>query len=169
MAEIQTKQKVREILELAIQIEEGAASLYSSLSKRFAHVAGMPAFWHSLCVDELEHAGLLLSVFKSLPGEILNSMAQPEICESINANIDLLDSDLLDPVRNLDDAYELAHFLEFSEINAVFKYLSTQYISGKSRAELISSQIDVHQKKLVDFDEKYGDKNWRRQFEIQPE
>jgi hypothetical protein len=169
MIKTQTQQTVREILELAIQIEEGAASLYSSLAKRFAHVAGMPAFWHGLCTDELEHAELLLSVFKSLPRDTLNSMAQPGICESINANIDLLGNDLLEPVRNLDDAYELAHFLEFSEINAVFKYLSTQYIPGESRAELISSQIDVHQKKLVDFDEKYGDKNWRGQFEIQPE
>jgi rubrerythrin len=169
MTEKQAVRTVGEIFELAIQTEEEAASIYASLSKRFSNVDGMPAFWHGLCQDELEHAETLLSIYKSLSEKTLQMPAQARVCENMDAVQLLLKMDPFDQLQTLDDAYELAHDLEFSEINAIFKFLTTEFISGKSRADLILDQIDHHQRKLMDFDKNFGDKNWRGQFEIQPE
>jgi rubrerythrin len=169
MTEKQIRLSVGEVLKLGIQMEEEAANLYATLARRFAHVENIPLFWHGLSLDELGHAGILLSIFKSLTEDQLNESAQAKICESMNANLALLKEVQLDRIYTLDDAYELAYSLEFSEINSVFKFLSNKYISENFRAQLIASQIDDHQNKFKEFDKKYGNKAWRRQLETLPE
>jgi hypothetical protein len=65
-------------------------------------------------------------------------------------------------VRTLDDAYNLAHDLEFSEVNAIFKFLILDVVPCKQSDAFIEHMINDHLKKLIDFSKNYGDKNWRR-------
>jgi hypothetical protein len=68
----------------------------------------------------------------------------------------------LDQINTLDDAYEAAHELEFSEINSVFKILATEYISEKTRRQATISQLGDHIEKLMTFNDNFGEKTWRK-------
>jgi hypothetical protein len=51
----------------------------------------------------------------------------------------------LDSIDTLDDACEVAHELEFSEVNSVFKILATEFVSDKTRKEVTISHLGHHQ------------------------
>ncbi len=160
---------IEETLETAVRIETRAADLYGVLARRFSHVPGMTGFWEDLRHDELGHANTLRSVRGSLSKEKLASTVEHSITASVNGIMEMMGKDLLGQIKTLDDAYEIANELEFSEINALFKYLTTDIVTTASRGEIIVHHIDEHQQKLIDFDKHYGNKEWRSQFKIQPE
>lgn len=160
---------IGEILERAIKIEKRVADLYAIFSKRFSHVPGMSDFWSDLRRDEIGHMGELRVVYESLPAEKLLMPESRAISLSVHRAMASVDDNCLSRIKTLDDAYEIAHNLEFSEINAIFEYLTMDLISPSSRSEMITYQINEHQQKLADFNKRYGDKNWRLQFPIQPE
>jgi len=62
----------------------------------------------------------------------------------------------------LDDAYELAHELEFSEINSIFELLAAEPVPSDNQEKLIHSIIVKHQQKILDFSHNFGDKEWRQ-------
>lgn len=160
---------VREVLERAIRIEKSVADLYAIFTKRFSHVPGMPDFWNDLRRDEIGHIGELRVIYESLPEGKLCSAERRAISVSVNRALASVGDECLSGVKTLDDAYQIAHDLEFSEINAIFKYLTIDLVSPSSRSEIIANQVDEHERKLEDFDERYGDKTWRLGFKIQPE
>jgi hypothetical protein len=67
----------------------------------------------------------------------------------------------------LNDAYELAHELENSEVNSIFKFLTSELIPSDKQEEFIFSTIKQHQQKLLDFDRNFGDSEWRKGIKIQ--
>ncbi len=160
---------VGEILERAIWIEKKIADLYAIFSKRFSHVPGMIDFWSDLRRDEIGHMGELRMVYESLPSERLLNPESHAISISVHRAMASIDDACLARIKTLDDAYEIAHNLEFSEINAIFEYLTTDLVSPPLRSEMISYHVDEHEQKLLDFNRLYGDKDWRSQFAIQPE
>ena len=160
---------VGEILDRAIKIEKRVADLYAIFTKRFSHVPGMSDFWSDLRRDEIGHMGELRVVYESLPAEKLQAPESRAVSISVHRAIACVDDVCLSRVKTLDDAYEIARNLEFSEINTVFEYLTMDLVPASSRDEMVTYQVEEHEKKLVDFDQLYGDKNWRSQFLIQPE
>ncbi len=160
---------VREVLERAIQIERRVADLYAVFAKQFSRVPGISEFWNDLRRDEIGHMGELCVIYESLPAEKLCSPESGAISASVNRALASVEGECLGKIKTLDDAYQIARELEFSEINAIFKYLTIDLVSPTSRSEIITYQVDEHQQKLVDFDKRYGDKNWRSQFSIQAE
>ena len=160
---------VREVLERAIQIEKRVADLYAIFTKRFSHVPGMSDFWSDLRRDEIGHMGELRVVYEALPQEKLCSSESSAISASVNRALASVEGECLSKIKTLDDAYQIAHDLEFSEINAIFKYLTIDLVSPSSRREILANRVDEHEQKLADFNTRYGDKNWRSQFPIQPE
>ncbi len=160
---------VREVLERAIQIEKRLVDLYTIFAKRFSHVPGMPNYWNDLRRDEIGHMGELRVIYESLSMEKLGSSESSAISASVDRALASVEGECLSKIKTLDDAYQIAHILEFSEINAIFKYLTIDLVSATSRSEIITYQMNEHQKKLADFSEQYGDKNWRLQFSIQSE
>ena len=113
--------------------------------------------------------GELRVIYESLPMEKLDSSENSAISASVNLALASVEGECIGRIETLDHAYQVAHDLEFSEINAIFKYLTTDLVSQTSRSEIITYQMNEHQQKLADFDRRYGDKNWRLQFPIQPE
>ena len=79
----------------------------------------------------------------------------------------MLSKDLVGSINTLDDAYELAHQIEFSEVNAIFKFLSSELIPFDKQEKIISSGIVQHQQKLLDLSRDFGDREWRKEIKIQ--
>ena len=98
----------------------------------------------------------------SVRDERLDKLAEIAKSEKVIATQRMLNHDLTASINNLDEAYELAHELESSEVNAIFKFLTIEFVSNAEREQFIVSQIDQHQQKLIDFSSDFGSKAWRK-------
>ena len=151
---------LQELFYRAIQIENKAEEIYRELEKRFAHDREAAAFWRSLAEDERAHAEVLANVMEEASPEKLESLAPDEVWIEVTHILHFMDRDLLRPIKSLRDAWELAHQLEYSEVNAVFEFLSVDALPGVVEREFVHTHIAMHQKKLNDFMINYkGD--WR--------
>jgi len=155
------------LLEYAIEIEYKAAQIYGTLSKLFPHVPGLSDFWQGLKEDELGHVEALHETRKLLTPKQLLQDPGPKMWEDVIHIQLMLGQDLLAAVNTLDDAYELAHELEFSEVNAIFQFLAAECIPFDKRKRFIHSMIEQHQQKLSDFNQNFGNRDWRKRIGIQ--
>jgi len=155
------------LFKLAVEIEKEAANVYEKFSKVFAYMPQIFAFWSGMRDDELEHATTLQGISKSLSAEQLISLPDHALWNSVVDVRRMLGRDLTVSVENLDDAYELAHELESSEVNNIFKFLTSHYVASEEQEKLLDMQIVRHLKKLMDFSSNYGDRHWRKEFKIQ--
>jgi len=167
MRELNHEKTIDELFKRAIKIERKAGDIYKELSNLFSHIPEVSALWKGLAEDETLHMNTLQDIHKSLTQEQLSSPSDEQIWENVVKIQYLLDKDLLGQIKNLDDAYELAHELEFSEVNAIFKFLTIDLVPSEERKEFVMSEIKQHQQKLLDFDHNFGDRTWRRQINIQ--
>ncbi len=158
---------IERLFEHAIEIEYKAADIYERFSKLFSHVPGLPAFWQGLHDDEIQHAITLQNVHKSLTPEQLLSYSTKEMWHDSMIIQQMFSKDLVGSINTLDDAYELAHELEFSEVNTIFKFLASDPIPYDKEEELLNSDIIQHQQKLLDFSRNFGDREWRKGIKIQ--
>ena len=124
-------------------------------------------FWDELVKDEKRHATTLQDVKKLLTLEQLLTSSDKKMWDDVASIQRLLNKDLVGAIKTLDDAYELAHELEFSEVNAVFKFLAAELIPSEERKKFVVTEIKQHQQKLLDFSRNFGDRNWRKGINIQ--
>ncbi len=158
---------VADIFERLINIEFRAGELYGKLSILFTHVPEISAFWKELAEEEIFHMNTLLEIYKSLTEEQLFSLYEKQIWENIENIQDLLNTNLIGSIKNLDDAYELACQIEFSEINEIFKFLVTKHPLSEEQEQLVLSNVKQHHNKLTNFKYKFGDSALRKQIRIQ--
>ena len=158
---------IERLFEHQIEIEYKAADIYKRFSKLFSHVSELPAFWQGLHDDEIQHAITLQNVRKSLTPEQLLSYSTKEMWHDIMIIQQMFSKDLVGSINTLDDAYELAHELEFSEMNTIFKFLASDLIPYDKQEELINSAIIQHKQKLLDFSRNFGNRKWRKGIKIQ--
>ena len=158
---------VASLFNRAINIEYTICNLYHKLSKLFSHVSKISTFWEQLIDDEKTHAKTLKEILNSLTDEQLTAPPNKQIWEHANKIETSLKKDIIGEIKNLDDAYELAHELEHSEINSIFKFLTMDLIHSDKRKRMISSEIRNHQQKLSHFSKNFGDKTWREEIKIQ--
>ncbi len=142
---------LQDLFDRAIRIEKQAGSIYRELEKRFSHDREAAALWRALAADEDSHAAILSSVLRDAPADKLARPAPDEVWYQVTHILNVLSRDLLASIENLRDAYELAHQLEYSEVNAVFEFLSVDALPGKVEREFIRKHIAEHQKRLSDF------------------
>jgi rubrerythrin len=162
MIESDSKDTIGAILERAIEIEYKFADIYREFSQQFSHIQEVSAFWQGVTEDEMQHAKALEHVRTSLTGEQLLSPCDEEVSEKVAGIQRMLSKILTKPIKNLDDAYELAHELEFSEVNAVFKLLATEFVPSEERKRFVVSELTQHQRKFVEFSRNFGDRDWRK-------
>jgi len=111
--------------------------------------------------DEQEHANILNQIQKNLSMDILLAPADHLILYKARANMKFTVDSMLSSVQNLDDAYELAHDLEFSEADAVFCLLATHFIDQQDKKNFILAQINEHQYRIEHSPEIFRTKSWR--------
>lgn len=168
MMESGSKGTIDSVFKRAIGFEQKSADIYKEFSRLFSHIQEISSFWQELAKDEIHHADTLQNIRKSLTSQQLLSPCDKEILMKVDITQRMLTQVSIASIKNLDDAYELAHELEFSEVNSIFKLMTTEFINSQEREQFIISEIRNHQQKLVDFTQNFGDRNWRKRIIINP-
>ncbi len=146
----------------AIEIEYKAADIYGQFSRLFSNVQELSDFWQGLSNDEVRHATTLRAVRESLAPEQLLNPCDKQVWDKVMRTQQMLKKDLVGAINTLDDAYEAAHDLEFSEVNVIFKFLAAEVVPSDERKQFVHSEITQHQSKLADFNLNFGDQAWRK-------
>lgn len=155
------ERSLRALFDHAQSIEMSAAGIYKDFSFRFGHIEDVSRFWSDLGDDEVKHAEILKETKLSIPCERLDGDADPTMWYNVSAVLQKLNRIEQQKIKNLDDAYEAAHSIESSEIEAIFRFLTLDCFSTSIREAFIVSEITEHQKKLTEFGLRYGPKSVR--------
>jgi rubrerythrin len=153
---------IQVLFELAINWETQAYDLYAKFAKLFSHEPKVSAFWKQLSKDESRHRKVLKGFLKEIPGEKLLAEMGNEEQRSVIRVEGLINEATTSKIQTLDDAYELAHQLETSEINKVFKMLVNHYMPDKEGHKFILSDVKEHIEMLVKFGKEYTQSQRRR-------
>ena len=151
---------LHDLFDRSIQIEKQAESIYQELEKRFSHHPEAAALWKAMAADEVIHANVLANTLESAPPEKLDSQAPAEVWANVREILNRMSQNVLGPIKSLKDAYELAHQLEYSEVNAIFEFLTVDAIPGNLERAFVRTYIIKHQKRLTDFSEGYRGMAW---------
>jgi hypothetical protein len=156
------RKTVADLFRAGIVLEKRVGAIYGQLARRFDHHREVFDFWKGMQADEIGHAEALDQIRAALTAA---DLARPVDAKTWSGAADLerfLARDRVGPVKTLDDAYLLAHEIEFSEINAIFKFLAAKSIPFEDRADFVISQLSQHQEKITSFGRTFGDRAWRR-------
>jgi rubrerythrin len=149
---------VRDLLLLAMSAEESARAFYASLSTKFAHMPDVSARWKELMRDEALHKSRLEKILSQLSEKELSAPA-PDIFQKLKETLhgNSLEEKLAS-IETLDDAYEIAYWLEDSEVNAAFKIILSRFVTSEERKDFVMDLINEHVSKLRGF----GNVEWRQ-------
>ena len=151
-----------EFFQAAMNIEKSAAEIYKNLCEAFSLKQDISSFWRGLMNDELIHMEMLEKSRDALPEKDLKAMVDSSMITKIREVNEFLNENLIEHIQDLDDAFELAHELEFSEVNVIFKFLTFDLVPWIYQKDLIENMLQIHQKKLIHFDDAFGNKEWRK-------
>jgi hypothetical protein len=154
---------IHALFEMSLAAEARGRDFYHLMSQAFAHLPEVEEFWLSLVRDEGGHIAVLNRIRAGLNQAQLDEPVQPEVLARNRTILDILTDDRIASVATLDDAYELAHEFEHSELNRLFTFLATRYITQAERSAFVIHELLDHQAKLVDFGKCFGDRAWRRE------
>lgn len=146
----------------SIRVEQIAIKFYLHLAAMFSNNEKLHLFFNDLANDETLHASALREAMSLLSPEQLNGLVDEHKIKEIDAILQKMNMINYDSLKNLDEVYELAHDVEFSEINSIFLYLTIECVPSQNRKELFRTIIDEHQNKLTDFSILFGDREWRK-------
>ncbi len=153
---------IADVFGLAIEIEMKAGKLYESMAGMFAHEPGVASFWSGMKDDEASHVGILQKAFAELPAGKASSPDHLGIWNRLLEMKHRIERCTPEEFQTLDDAYEVAHELEYSEMNGIFELLVSGFTSPTTKVELVDSNITRHQNKLIDFTHTFGGRAWRQ-------
>lgn len=151
-------QTVEALISTLIEAENNAQRLYLRLMDLFAHEPDAAEVWWKMGADEAAHIRLLEQTRDSLLQEQRRAPADPLWLEAAQAAARFSPDRVLARVQTLEDAYQEAHALENSELNAVFEFVMTEYFPQRLRREVVQSLLREHVERL------YGLRTteWRR-------
>ena len=153
---------IERLFELSIAAEKTAGDFYAGLAQKFFHLPEVSEFWKGMAGDEEQHMRRLEAIRDSLTSSQLFVPADRAVLDAVKNAVKFSVTEMLASVRNLDDAYELAHDLENSEVNTVFELLSTEFRPSRERKEFVRSQVKGHIIKLSNFFHAFGDDERRK-------
>jgi len=143
------------IFELAINWETQARDLYANFAKLFNHEPKVSAFWIQLSKDESQHIFVLKDILNKLSTEKRLMKLRNEQWTSLTELEGLIKDAITRKVSTLDDAYELAHQLERSELNTLFKLIVNDYHPDEEVKKFILSDVIEHTERLMNFGQEY--------------
>ena len=159
------RQSVRHLFEYAIAAEHYAREMYREFARLFAADARVAAFWQRYTAEEMGHARWLEQLLKKLPPEICDAPADSDRLEMARHIIKVPLPHALAKVETLEDAYQLAHELEGSEINTIFEFLLFTFADDPQATQFARDQLSDHVARLSrGFPEPYTGVSSRRAF-----
>jgi len=151
-----------QLFDCGIAAENTARDFYLGLVQKFSSQPVVSAFWKTMSEDEEEHTRILEKTRNSLSGSKLDVFVDTSMAKKAQALCKLSISEMLDSIHNLNDAYLLAHDLEYSEVNTLFNFLKLKFIPRDEKDKLSPDLIDRHLRRLVDFQKTFGDAERRK-------
>ena len=140
---------VAQLFNLAIAAEKAAAQFYETLSCAFQGEPDVAACWKGLMSDELFHAEQLSRVLAELPQAVRSSDADAVQYKSAAENLRrfslLLNSRY---IQQLEDAYDIAYELEYSEVSQIFCGLLSDYATRPGDPDFALNLIRDHAGRL---------------------
>jgi hypothetical protein len=138
-----------------IRLEERSAAIYLELSVRFLHDINLSWFWVEMAMEEKQHAGLLQYCLET--GICAAQLPGREQILRLKDLFEDLEARLAAPSLTLDGAFEIAMFLEGSEINEIYKTLTAPiegpwYVVRKK----IDLSVGNHFEKLEEAARRFG-------------
>jgi rubrerythrin len=140
---------VKTLLEVAIRLETAAQEFYEGLAARFAHHPEVAAFWRVIAGEEAGHRDRLKEWGASVPADRLSRAADAKMLRLGEKLLATRADARLDDVRTLDDAYETAHELESSEINAIFRFFINEFGRDPGVITILMQDLDQHAERLM--------------------
>ncbi len=154
---------ILDLFVLAIAAEKAAMNFYKGLARSFSHLPEAAHFWEDLSRDEALHMQELIEIRNTLSENQLGETADPWLVEKAQNELKRFTEKFdLKAVVTLDDAYDIAYELEYSEVNEVFQALVNRYVSSDTRTSFVLSHIREHVSKLEDFSKRIADAETRR-------
>jgi rubrerythrin len=157
---------IEDLFELAITAEKLTQVYYHGLIGNFSPWPEVSDFWKGMVKNEMQHATELTNIRDSLGPSQLRALADPPIHQKAKHVTRFSVKGSLNSIRTLDDAYNISHDIEFSEVNAVFEFLIREYIPSGKLNKFVLSEIENHLAKLMKFNETLGDAEWRKSIVI---
>lgn len=154
---------VNQLFTLAITAENAAEAMYLVLAQRFAPFDEVAQFWREMAHAETVHARVLERMRGRLDPVVLNSSGDPVVLRQAQevARHEVVAA--ARAVADLEDAYQLAHETENSEINTVFEFLVITFPENPATGEFLREQLQIHAQRLVKaFPEIYNSSAARR-------
>ncbi len=151
------------LFELAIAGEKAAAEFYDGLAGKFRHNPDVFGFWNTMAADERQHIRILENIRKSLTSAQLAAPADESIFQTAVENSQVQIKDVLGMVRNLNDAYIIAHLWENSEINKVFEFIVRKFLPFADDGRNVRLQIINHTNRLMMFSQAFGEAEIRKE------
>jgi rubrerythrin len=144
------------LFERAISWESAARDLYAMMAHWFPQDPSVSSFWQELSGDESRHAKFLHETRARLSGDQLGTPLGPKALEIARQVEALLTRIRVEELVTLDDAYELAHELESSEINLVFRMLTVELLLAEpERQDFLLTQVNDHLERFERFSQKF--------------
>lgn len=162
-----TDKTLSDLFECAIVNELKAADIFANFRDDYSFHEGLAEFWEDMRKDEIMHSDVLRKIHNDLPDEKLSEKPDKQVCEYAERAYQLIRRIAEEKPKNLDEAYELAHELEFCELNEVYLILLNNKVDDDNAKEFIKSEISNHQKKMTDFKDRFGDREWRKRIKPQ--
>jgi ferritin len=157
------RQSVHTLFEYAVAAEHYARDLYSEFARLFDANPGVAAFWQRYAAEEMGHARWLEQLLKKLPPETCDAPADFDKLEMARHMIKVPLATALADVETLEDAYQLAHALESSEINTIFEFLLFTFADDPQATQFARDQLRDHVARLsTGFPEHYTGAPGRR-------
>jgi hypothetical protein len=157
------------LFDLAIIGETSSRDFYEGLSKKFSHDKNISAFWQNMSADEAVQIETLEGLRRYMSPDKLSSPADKDIFQIALENSKIQTGDVLNMVKNLNDAYVIAMLWENSEINRVFEFLITQYMPAGADGRFSQIQLMTHKKKLQTFEYAFGEAEMRKSISTEDE
>jgi len=153
---------IQALFELAINWETQARDLYANFANLFNHEPKVSTFWIQLSKDESGHIDVLKDILKKTPTEKRLMEVGNEQWNSVTRVEGLIKEASTRKVLTLDNAYELAHQLEMSELNTLFKIFVNDYLPDEEGHKFILSDVKEHIERIMKFGKEYTQSQKRR-------
>jgi hypothetical protein len=140
---------IETLLKVAIGLEDAAEGFYEGLAERFARCPQVAEFWRAMAADESCHKNRLTEWQASMSAA---RRSQPVDATMLQLGEKLLRTSVaerLEGLQSLDDAYEMAHDLESSEINTIFRFFITEFAHDPSVIAFLRQDLDQHAERLI--------------------
>jgi rubrerythrin len=140
-----------EVIERAAGLETQLREVYESFAELFSAEPEAASFWQEMAEGERVHASQLVETLSAYSPERLAEQADLKLVSAVDGVEEAVREARGVPVVTLDDAYEVAHMLESSEINTVFGLLVAMPSDTQSVSTLVAAQFDEHLAGLAEF------------------